>query len=90
MEEIVLQGIGDAAQQGNVDVVLAEYLMHVGASAANVLSQLRGRDVLLPHHLLDMLPDVHEKSVELVQPVGHRVSTPTQQQVIPRQKNGVS
>ena len=85
-EEIMLQGIGDAAQQGNVDVVLAENLVDMRAGAANVVGQLRGRRALLPHHLFNMLPDVHEKSVELVQPVGHRVSTPTQQQVIPRQK----
>jgi len=86
MEEIVVQGIRNAAQQGNVDVVLAENLVDMRASAANIIGQLRGRRALLPHHLFDMLPDVHEKSVELVQPVGHRVSTPTQQQVIPRQK----
>lgn len=76
MEEIVLQGIGDAAQQGNVDIVLAENLVYMRAGAANVVGQLCGRRALLPHHLFDMLPDVHGKSVELVQPVGHRVSTP--------------
>ena len=85
-EEIMLQCLGDASQKGNVDVVLAENLVDMRAGAANVVGQLRGRRALLPHHLFDMLPDVHEKSVELVQPVGHRVSTPTQQQVIPRQK----
>ena len=77
MEEIVLQGIGDAAQQGNVDVVLAENLVDMRAGAANVVGQLRGRRALLPHHLFYMLPDVHEKSVEFVRLAGHRVSTPT-------------
>ena len=60
-EEIMLQCLGNALQQGNVDIVFAENLMHVGASAANVLSQLRGRRALLPHHLFDMLPDMHKK-----------------------------
>ena len=61
MEEIVLQGIGDAAQKGNVDVVLAENLVDMRAGAANVVGQLRGRRALLPHHLFDMLPDMHKK-----------------------------
>ena len=60
-EEIMLQCLGDAAQQGNVDVVLAENLVDMRAGAANVVGQLRGRRALLPHHLLDMLPDVHKK-----------------------------
>ena len=77
MEEIVVQGIRNAAQQGNVDVVLAENLVDMRASAANVVGQLRGRRALLPHHLFNMLSDVHEKSVELVQLAEHRVSTPT-------------
>ena len=61
VEEIMLQGIGDAAQQGNVDVVLAENLVDMRAGAANVVGQLRGRRALLPHHLFDMLPDMHKK-----------------------------
>ena len=61
MEEIVLQGIGDAAQKGNIDVVLAEKLVDMRAGAANVVGQLRGRRALLSHYFLDMLPDVHKK-----------------------------
>lgn len=61
MEEIMLQRIGDAAQQGNVDVVLAENLVYMRASAANVVGQLCGRRALLPHHLFNMLPDMHKK-----------------------------
>ena len=62
MEEIMLQGIGDAAQKGNIDVVLAENLVDMRASAANVVGQLRGRRALLSHHFFYMLPDVHEKA----------------------------
>ena len=60
-EEIVVQGIGNAAQQGNVDIVLAEYLVDMRAGAADVVGQLRGRRSLLPHHLFNMLPDMHKK-----------------------------
>ena len=77
MEEIVIQRCGNTFEQGDVDAVLAENPVDVGAGAANVLGQLRGRYALLPHYLFDMLPDVHEKSVEYVQLAEHRVSTPT-------------
>lgn len=85
MEEIVIQRCGNAFEQGDVDAVLAENPVDMGAGAANVLGQLCGRNALLPHYLFDMLPDVHEKSVEYVQLAEHRVSTPIYQQVIPRQ-----
>lgn len=62
-----MQRCGNAFEQGEVDAVLAENPVDVGAGAANVLSQLCGRYALLPHYLFDMLPDVHEKSVEYVQ-----------------------
>ena len=65
MEEIMLQGIGDAAQKGNIDVVLAENLVDMRTGTANVVGQLGGRCALLPHHLFYMLPDVHEKAWNL-------------------------
>ena len=65
MEEIVIQRRGDAFEQGDVDAVLAENPVDVRTGAANVLGQLRGRYALLPHYLLDMLPDVHEKAWNL-------------------------
>ena len=64
MEEIVIQCSGDALKQGNVDAVLEENPVDMGEGAANVLGQLCGRNALPPHYLFDMLPDVHEKSVE--------------------------
>ena len=60
-EEIVVQGIGNATQKGNVDIVLAENLVDMRTGAADVVGQLRGRHALLPHYLFDMLPDVHKK-----------------------------
>ena len=62
----MVQGIGKVAQQGNVDIVLTEYLVDMRAGAANGVGQLCGRYALLPHHLFDMLPNVHRKSVEFV------------------------
>ena len=64
MEEIVIQRFGNAFEQGYVDAFLAEYPVDVRSGAANVFGQLRGRYALLPHYLFNMLPDVHEKSVE--------------------------
>ena len=60
-----MQRCGNAFEQGDVDAVLAENPVDVGAGAANVLGQLRGRYALLPHYLFDMLPDVHEKAWNL-------------------------
>ena len=60
-EEIVVQGIGNATQKGNVDIVLAENLVDMRAGAANVIGQFGGRLSLLPHYLFYMLPDVHKK-----------------------------
>ena len=66
MEEIVVQSIGNAPQQGNVDAVLAENLVHMRPRTANVFGQPCGRNALLSHDFFDMLPDVHRKSVELI------------------------
>ena len=85
MEEIVLQGIGDAAQKGNIDVVLAEKLVDMRAGAANVVGQLRGRRALLAHYLFYMLPDVHKKAWNLFNLSAIGFPRPPYQQVIPRQ-----
>ena len=85
VEEIVVQGIGNAAQKGNVDIVLAEYLVDIRAGAANVVGQLRGRHALLPHHLFYMLPDVHKKAWNLFNLSAIGFPRPPYQQVIPRQ-----
>lgn len=76
MKEIVVQSAGNAAQQGNVDVVLVENLVHMGPRTANVFGQLGGRSALLSHDFLDMLPDVHRKSVELISCLKLGVTTP--------------
>ena len=65
-EKIMPQGFGNALEQGDVDVVFAENPVHMRTGTANVVGQLGGRCALLPHYLLDMLPDVHKKSVEFV------------------------
>ena len=62
VEKIMVQGIGNAAQQSNVDIVLAENLVDMRTGAANLFCQLRGRRALLSHHFFYMLPDVHEKA----------------------------
>ena len=64
--------------------------MDVRTGTANVIGQLRGRNALLPHNLFDMLPDVHKKSVEFFNLLALGFPRPPYQQVIPRQKNGVS
>lgn len=78
MKEIVVQSAGNAAQQGNVDVVLVENLVHMGPRTANVFGQPCGRGALLSHDFLDMLPDVHRKSVELISCLKLGVTTPHQ------------
>ncbi len=75
-EEIMLQGLGNAPQQGNVDTVLAEYLVHVRPRATDVFGQPCGRYSLPLHYFLDMLPDMHRKSVEFISCLSSRVSTP--------------
>jgi hypothetical protein len=60
-----MQGIGNTTQQGNINVVLSENLMHMGAGTANVFGQLCGRRTLLPHYLFYMLPNVHKKAWNL-------------------------
>lgn len=85
MEEIVIQRCGNAFEQGDVDAVFAENPVDVGAGAANVLGQLRGRYALLPHYLFDMLPDVHEKAWNLFNLPNTGFPRPPYQQVIPRQ-----
>jgi len=57
----MVQRIGDTQEQCNVNVVLVENLVHMGTGAANVGGQLGGRNALLSHDFLDMLPDVHKK-----------------------------
>lgn len=76
MEEIVLQSIRNAAQQGDVDVVLSENLMHMCPRAADAFGQPCGRTPLPLHDFLDMLPDVHSKSVEFLSCLTLGVSTP--------------
>lgn len=57
----MVQGIGNAAQQSNVDIVLAENLVDMRTGAANVLGQLCGRRALFSHYLFNMLPNMHKK-----------------------------
>lgn len=85
MEEIVIQRCGNAFKQGEVNAVLAENPVDVGAGAANVLGQLCGRYALLPHYLFDMLPDVHEKAWNMFNLPNTGFPRPFPQQVIPRQ-----
>ena len=86
----MVEGFGDAAQQVNVDVVLAENLVHVRAGAADVVGQLRGRHPLLSHYLFYMLPDVHEKAWNLFNLSAIGFPRPPYQQVIPRHKKMAS
>ena len=76
MEEIVLQSIRDAAQQGDVNVVLSENLVNMCPRAADAFGQPCGRNPMPLHDFLDMLPDVHSKSVEFLSCLNIRASTP--------------
>ncbi len=75
-EEVVVQGVGNAPQQNQVDVILAENLMYMGAGAADALGQLCGCHSFLFHYILYVLPDMHKKAWNLLL-ADHRVSTPS-------------
>lgn len=64
-KEIIIQSRRNTLKQGNVDVVLSENPMDMRTSTTNILRQLCGRNPLLPHYLLNMLPDVHKKAWNL-------------------------
>ncbi len=85
-EEVIIQRLGNTLKQGNVNIFLAENPMDMRAGAANILRQLCGRNALLPHYLLDMLPDVHKKAWNLFNLPSIGFPRPPYQQVIPRQK----
>jgi hypothetical protein len=85
-EEIIIQRFGNTLKQGNIHILLVENPMDMRAGAANVLRQLCGRNALLPHYFLDMLPDVHKKEWNLFNLLVIGFPRPPYQQVIPRQK----
>lgn len=75
-EEVVVQGVGNAPQQNQVDVFLAENLMHVGTGAAYIICQLSGCHTLPFHYFLYVLTYMHKKAWNLFL-AGSWVSTPT-------------
>jgi hypothetical protein len=87
-KEIIIQRLGNTLKQGNVNVFLAENLVDMRAGTANVLRQFCGRNTLLPHYFLDMLPNVYKKAWNLFNLPSIGVPRPPYQQVIPRQKIG--
>jgi hypothetical protein len=89
-EEIIIQSSGNSLKQGNIHIFLAENPMDMRAGTTDVLRQLCGCNALLPHYLFDMLPDVHKKAWNLFNLPSIGFPRPPYQQVIPRQKNGVS
>ena len=58
-EKIIIQSLRNTLQQGYVNILLAENLVNMRASATNVFGQLGSRYTFLPHYLFYMLPNVH-------------------------------